>query len=367
LLGRPVVELFLATDDIEVASNLGVQRDHTLVLPPLSGFKRVLLGSRRVRKFMRAFDLDLVQVEAPPVPRGGGRPVLFSLHDLRSRYTSFWKDPSSGKLYDQFLLAGQLKRIDGVLTLSDWTASLISVHLDIPRDEVHVVPPIAPTAPPASTVPTSGATASLEATDFVVAVGHLEPRKNLGLLIEATRDEKWPLNVALVFAGIDQGSGQDLKNSARGSPTRIEFLGLVSEQEKWWLLRNAHIVALPSIVEGFGIVALEGSVAGTAVLVSDSSALPEVAGGTDCVLPVDNPHAWAKRIAELIDDPKGREALVARQVAHHKRNSASFVISELIEIYSRVIAIYDGKKDPESLVSWSTAELGDDGAESDIK
>src|ERR1035437_3706940 len=97
LLERPTVELFLAVDDIEVASNLGIAPAHWLVFPRLSGLKRAALASRRVRKFATAFDLDLVQVEAPPVPRDAGRPILFSLHDLRSRYTSFWRDPSGGK------------------------------------------------------------------------------------------------------------------------------------------------------------------------------------------------------------------------------------------------------------------------------
>ncbi len=86
---------------------------------------------------------------------------------------------------------------------------------------------------------------------------------------------------------------------ANTSSATTTFLGPVSEGDKWWLLAHAEIVAVPSLLEGFGIVALEAILAGTPVLVADTSALPEVVGNPLAVLPPDDHEAWSQRIREL--------------------------------------------------------------------
>jgi glycosyltransferase involved in cell wall biosynthesis len=64
-----------------------------------------------------------------------------------------------------------------------------------------------------------------------------------------------------------------------GLQSRIGFLGTPSDEELSAIYRGAQFLVLPSLIEGFGLPALEAMACGTPVIVSDRTALPEVVGG----------------------------------------------------------------------------------------
>jgi glycosyltransferase involved in cell wall biosynthesis len=75
------------------------------------------------------------------------------------------------------------------------------------------------------------------------------------------------------------------------------------------LLGRAHIVALPSRWEAFGLVAVEAMAASRAVLASRVDGLPEVVGEAGLLLPPDDVRAWRQALAGLAADPQRRAAL----------------------------------------------------------
>ncbi len=110
---------------------------------------------------------------------------------------------------------------------------------------------------------------------YVLAVGTLEPRKNLPRLIEAFA--RLDTKHELVLVG---GLGWDTAETeaAIAGAERVRRLGHVGDAELRALYRGAALFAYPSLYEGFGLPVLEAMAAGAPVLTSSVSSLPEVGG-----------------------------------------------------------------------------------------
>ncbi len=152
---------------------------------------------------------------------------------------------------------------------------------------------------------------------FIVALGTLEPRKNLSHLIAAFAEvaSQHP-ELDLVLAGPDGPARPEVDTAiARLQPAirdRVVLTGAVSEPAKSWLLHHAAAVAYPSIYEGFGFPVLEAMVAGAPVVAARAGSIPEVAGdAAELVEPTDE-GAMARAITTLLTDQAHRDELVRR-------------------------------------------------------
>ncbi|MCI0406044.1 MAG: glycosyltransferase family 4 protein, partial [candidate division Zixibacteria bacterium] len=112
--------------------------------------------------------------------------------------------------------------------------------------------------------------------------GMIQPRKNFAALAQAflAAVEEGDLPHHLLIAGGDGWKAEEIKAEIRAfdKDGRIQFLGYVPRQKLAALYQNAEAFLFPSLYEGFGLPVLEAMAAGTPVLTSNTSALPEVAG-----------------------------------------------------------------------------------------
>jgi glycosyltransferase involved in cell wall biosynthesis len=138
---------------------------------------------------------------------------------------------------------------------------------------------------------------------FVLHVGSLEPRKGVDVLIAAARAAPgWQL----VLAGQPGHRGEELVAAAREAGALS--LPDVDDDALARLYRAAEVVAVPSLYEGFGIVALEAMASGTPVVVAaGAGALDELAGEAAIKVTERSGEAWAAAIAAARER---REALV---------------------------------------------------------
>ncbi|HEX4483908.1 MAG TPA: glycosyltransferase family 1 protein [Solirubrobacteraceae bacterium] len=153
--------------------------------------------------------------------------------------------------------------------------------------------------------------AALPREGFVLAVGTLEPRKNLPRLVAAYRrlDDALQLRHPIVVVGaLGWETGETLQ-ALHSLGERAKLLGYVSDAQLGELYRRCAIFCYPSLGEGFGLPVLEAMAAGAPVVTSDLSSLPEVGG--DAAEYVD-PHdvgSIAAGIRRVLEDGTLRERL----------------------------------------------------------
>jgi glycosyltransferase involved in cell wall biosynthesis len=158
--------------------------------------------------------------------------------------------------------------------------------------------------------------------DYVLAVGTLEPRKNLDRTAEAASLAGVELRVV----------------GARGwggvSPNGVRWLGEVGDDELARLLRGARALVYPSLYEGFGIPILEAMSVGTPVVTSRGGATEEVAGGAAVLVDPLDPAS----IAEGIDDAdRRRDELRALGLVRAGSFSWDDVARRTVEVYEAAL------------------------------
>ncbi len=146
---------------------------------------------------------------------------------------------------------------------------------------------------------------------YVLAVGTLEPRKNLARLIAAWSELPAALRDAHALALVGPRGWEDEHVVAAARAADVRLLGRVSEDQLHALYAHATAFAYPSLYEGFGLPVLEAMAAGAPVLTSNVSSLPEVAGSAALLVDPRDEDAIRSALERLLVDPALRERLRA--------------------------------------------------------
>jgi glycosyltransferase involved in cell wall biosynthesis len=155
---------------------------------------------------------------------------------------------------------------------------------------------------------------------YLLWVGNIEPKKNVGILLEALRILRTQgADVPkLVLAGPLSWGTNDLMRRflAHGLHDRVQFLGRAPDADLPALYRGATGFLFPSLSEGFGLPPLEAMAAGVPVAAANRASLPEVVGHAGLLVPADDAAAWAQAMVSLTGDT---HELVRRGVQRARR------------------------------------------------
>lgn len=158
----------------------------------------------------------------------------------------------------------------------------------------------------------------IPATDYILSVGTLQPRKNYQMLIKAFRPiaDRYPHH--LVISGGKGWLFEEMLSEieAQGLTGRVHFIGFVEDQDLPALYSGATLLAFPSLYEGFGLPLLEAMACGLPVVSSNSSSLPEVGQNTAVLIPPHSPELWTETLSQLLDHPAERAAMRRRGFEH---------------------------------------------------
>ncbi|HEX7097564.1 MAG TPA: glycosyltransferase family 1 protein [Acidimicrobiales bacterium] len=222
-----------------------------------------------------------------------------------------------------------------VHTVSDFVRDEILETFDVDPARVVTVPngvdAIAAAEPGAGVALAGGA-------PYVLALGTVEPRKNYPALLRAfdAVADKMP-GVRLVIAGPD---GWD---SARFEETlaacrhrdRVTRIGMVDEDRRAALLRDAHALVYPSLYEGFGLPPLEAMSVGVPVLATDIGAVREVAADAALLVPTGDDTALAEALVRIVEDDALRTDLAHRGRLRAASYDWSKTAAGLVALYER--------------------------------
>lgn len=112
-----------------------------------------------------------------------------------------------------------------------------------------------------------------------------------------------------------------------------EHYGYVTDEHLAKLYRRSLALVYPSFYEGFGIPPLEAMACGTAVVAADSSSIPEIVGEAGLLFDPRKTDDFVSCLQYLIDNPGGRDTLVAKGLEMAKRYSWDRAVRETIDVY----------------------------------
>ncbi|WP_026360304.1 glycosyltransferase family 4 protein [Amycolatopsis nigrescens] len=240
---------------------------------------------------------------APPkAPRG--RTLSVTVHD-----TVPWTHPETltprGVSWHRAMITRAARCADGLLVptraVADELAGYVRASAPV-RVAGHGVAEVFTAPVPAMELPER----------YVLAVGTIEPRKGIDVLIEAVGRLD---GVPLLLAGQPGWGGLDPLALARAHGADVRLLGRLTDGELAATLHGASVLAAPSLAEGFGLPVLEAMAAGVPVVHSDAPALAEVAGGAGIMVPRRDPVALATALSEVIGSPARSAELVEAGLA----------------------------------------------------
>ncbi len=219
--------------------------------------------------------LDLLHCTTFRAPVSPRAPLVVTVHDLGIlRHPDAF--PRWHRTSGALALRGGVRAADAIVAVSAFTRDELVALLGVPVDRIRVVPngvdPVFTTDGPAAE------------GDYVLAVGTLEPRKNLGAAVEAARLAGVELRVAGAVGW--------------GGVAADGWVGEPSDEELAALMRGARCLVYPSLYEGFGLPVLEAMACGTPVVTSRGGATEEVAGGAAVLVDPRDPASVAAGIEE---------------------------------------------------------------------
>ncbi len=260
------------------------------------------------------------------VPYWPRRPSVMTVHDLSPWVDSGDWQPDAGRVRRRTPALLRLGLAKMVITPSEAVRREVIGRFRLRPDRVVAVPLAAASAfRPFEAAP---------AKPYFLFVGTLEPRKNIGRLIEAWREVRKSHDVELVLAGRLRS---DFPAPAPEPGLRV--LGAVPELELPILYSKALACVYPSLYEGFGLPVLEAMQCGAVVVTSRDPAIMEIAeDGAICVAATDT-RAMAEALAAVAGAPENFGDLRKKALARAAEFSWERTARRTREVYEAARAL----------------------------
>ena len=270
-------------------------------------------------------------------------PTVVTVYDL-----SFLRFPELFNRGNRFYLGTftppSLRRADRVITISEHTKRDVVELCGVPPERVT---PILLAADPRFRPCDPREVAAFKARKglperFILYMGTLEPRKNVGTLVRAYAELRAAgvTDCDLILAGARGWQYQPVFDlvEALGLGPYVHFPGFVPDAEQALWYSSAVIFAYPSLYEGFGLPLLEAMACGTPVVASRSSSLPEVVGEAGMLVSPSDPHELSAALRALLVSEDRQAHLREAGLARARTFSWRRMAAETVQVYREVLA-----------------------------
>ena len=174
---------------------------------------------------------------------------------------------------------------------------------------------------------------------FFLFIGTLQPRKNLDCALAAhqllPREQR--MQFPLVVVGRAGWECGQLIERLQADGAAVRWLRYVPQDDLPAILRLATALVFPSLYEGFGLPVLEAFAAGTPVIASNTTSVPEVAGDAAMLLDPQDPSAWRDAMQALAGDDRLAQHYRARGLARARLFPWEATAAALADLYRRMV------------------------------
>ncbi len=294
----------------------GWLREHGIAFETQPAPYGLLWQQVRLPRRLARGDVDLFWSPLQTLPLLGDVPAVVTVHDLTALLL-----PETHRLKLRVtqvpFLGRSLARARRIVAISQSTAADIRHFFPETADRLRVLSNgVEPRFAPASADEVAATRRRLDcAHGYVLYAGTLEPRKNVGLLLDAwlaLRHELAELPPLLLAGGYGWKSRELHARLAGLSGEGVRLLGWLDDDEYLRVLQAARCFVYPSLYEGFGLPAAEALACGVPTIVADTSSLPEVVGDAALLVDPHDPGTLADALRRLLEEPELAADLAAR-------------------------------------------------------
>lgn len=306
---------------------------------------RALAGCLRVTTALSSYDL---YHEPNIVPLPSALPTVATIQDLSVLVHPKWHPADRVAFYER-QFAGGLAQCRHLIAISEFTRREVMRVLGVPGERIMATP--------------LGVRADLQLLsgeeraptlarlglprEYLLFVGTIEPRKNLGMLMRAFCDLPASLRerCPLVLAGSWGWNAAEFREyyEQEGRAKGVVHLGYVADENLGALYSGARALVFPSHYEGFGLPPLEMMACGGAVLASTAGALVEVVGVKAHLTDANDLVGWRGAMHRVIVDDAWRDALRDGAVAFARQYSWERCARQTLDVYRVVIGASSAK------------------------
>jgi glycosyltransferase involved in cell wall biosynthesis len=234
-----------------------------------------------------------------------------------------------------------LKRADALIAVSEATRQDAMRILKLPEDKIRVIHHgIAPSFFDVTAADGDAARKRLGLVrSYVLFVGTIEPRKNIARLLDAyaALPQSIREEFDLVLAGPPGWAQSETMARLRDPIPGVRYLGYVAEQDMPGLFAGATALVYPSLYEGFGFPVAQAMAAGSPVITSNVSSLPEIAGDAAMLIDPLSESALRDALQEVLTSPSRREAMIAKGRANARRFTWQRAARESLDFFGKAV------------------------------
>jgi glycosyltransferase involved in cell wall biosynthesis len=240
------------------------------------------------------------------------------------------------------LVGDHARRADAVIVSSAFAAGEVERRLGVAAARISICPPGAPEWEPRPATPSDG---------YLLFFGTLEPRKNVGGLLDAYErlihdrpeaDGRHGRTAVpeLILAGRATDAAQPWLERIARAPLagRVRHVGYVEPARRRDLYLGARLLVQPSFEEGFGITVLEAMSLGVPVVAARRGSLPEVAGDAALFVDPESPDDVARAMQRMLDDAGFAAGCGARGLARARTYRWDTTARRVYDAYQQAIA-----------------------------
>lgn len=237
-----------------------------------------------------------------------------TIHDLIPLDHPEWFTPRFSGWY-RWLMPKLARRAQHFIAVSQFTKRRMMEKLGVSGERITVVPngvdsEFKPSPP--DRIEAVRKRLGIKAPNYLLSLGSLEPRKNLGRLLKAWEQlaPELPEEIELVIAGAQGASLVFAGVKFDRLPPRVHFTGYIDQKELPTLYSGALAFVYPSLYEGFGLPPLEAMACGTPVVTSIGSSLSEVVGDAAVVIDPECADSISEGMRSIVADSALRSRLI---------------------------------------------------------
>jgi glycosyltransferase involved in cell wall biosynthesis len=295
--------------------------------------------------------VDLFHSPCLSAPLFLGCPLVITIHDMIWLFPEKYSQPGSWswhwklmQWYNMFVPSYASKSASAIITVSEFSKGSIIEHLRIDDKLIFVTHE----GPSHSFRPIQNPEllSSLRMkygldSNFVLAIGSADPRKNIATLMDAyamlPEGIRENYRLVIVWTAPFLAPSISKRIESLGLNRYVQFLDHVSNEDLVLLYNEASLFVFPSLFEGFGLPPLEAMACGTPVVASNNSSIPETVGDAALLFDAQDVAAMSSTILKVLSDDVTRQELITRGLNRSGTFSWEECARETLAVYKTAL------------------------------